>query len=127
MSRLIYGGGLRLKECLRLRVKDIDFERDCMIVRSGKGDKDRETVLPESLKNDLRQHLEKVRDLYESDRARNVAGVYLPGALARKYPHAGKEWAWQWLFPSKTLSVDPRARQIRSNYGSCQIPKYDSK
>ena len=116
MSRLIYGGGLRLKECLRLRVKDIDFERDCVIVRSGKGDKDRETVLPESLKNDLRQHLEKVRDLYESDRAQNVAGVSLPGALARKYPHAVKEWAWQWLFPSKTLSVDPRARQIRRHH-----------
>ena len=89
---------------------------DCLIVRSGKGDKDRETVLPESLKNDLRQHLEKVRDLYESDRAQNVAGVYLPGALARKYPHAGKEWAWQWLFPSKTLSVDPRVRQIRRHH-----------
>ncbi len=70
-----------------------------MVVRSGKGDKDRETVLPESLKNDLRQHLERVRDLYESDRAQNIAGVYLPGALARKYPYADKEWAWQWLFP----------------------------
>jgi integrase len=116
MSRLIYGGGLRLKECLRLRVKDIDFERDCVIVRSGKGDKDRETVLPTSLKNDLRQHLEKVRDLYESDRAQNIDVIYLPGALARKYPNAGKQWGWPWLFPSKTLSADPRERQIRRHH-----------
>jgi len=91
-------------ECVRLRMKDIDFEMNCVIIRSGKGDKDRETVFPESPKNDLRQHLENVRELYESDRAQNVAEAYLPGALARKYPHASKEWAWQWLLPSKTLS-----------------------
>jgi integron integrase len=116
IAQLIYGCGLRLLECLRLRVKDIDFERSCITVRSGKGDKDRETVLPESLKTDLRQHLEKVRDLFEGDRRDKVAGVQLPGALERKYPNAGKEWAWQWVFPSKTLSVDPRTRQIRRHH-----------
>jgi integron integrase len=116
IAQLIYGCGLRLMECLRLRVKDIDFERSCITVRSGKGDKDRETVLPESLKNDLRGHLDKVADLFEKDRRDKVAGVQLPGALERKYPNAGKEWAWQWVFPSKTLSVDPRTRQIRRHH-----------
>jgi integron integrase len=116
MSRLLYGCGLRLLECLRLRVKDIDFERGCLTIRSGKGDKDRETVLPESLKNDLRRHLDKVRDLFERDRKDDVAGVQLPGALERKYPNAGKEWGWQWVFPSGTLSVDPRTRQIRRHH-----------
>ncbi|MEW5948293.1 MAG: integron integrase [Thermodesulfobacteriota bacterium] len=116
MSRLLYGCGLRLRECLKLRIKDIDFERGCLTVRAGKGDKDRETVLPESLKNDLRKHLEKVRNLFEKDRRDNVAGVELPGALERKYPNAGKEWSWQWVFPSKWLSVDPRTRQIRRHH-----------
>lgn len=116
IAQLIYGCGLRLMECLRLRVKDIDFERTCITVRSGKGDKDRETVLPESLKTNLRQHLEKVRNLFEKDRGDKVAGVQLPGALERKYPNAGKEWAWQWVFPSKTLSIDPRTRQIRRHH-----------
>jgi integron integrase len=116
MSRLLYGCGLRLRECLKLRVKDIDFERGCLTVRAGKGDKDRETVLPDSLKNDLRKHLEKVRNLFEKDRKDNVAGVELPGALERKYPNAGKEWSWQWVFPSKTLSVDPRTGQIRRHH-----------
>jgi integron integrase len=116
IAQLIYGCGLRLLECLRLRVKDIDFERSCITVRSGKGDKDRETVLPESLKTDLRQHLDKVRDLFEEDRRDKIAGVQLPGALERKFPNAGKEWAWQWVFPSKTLSVDPRTRQIRRHH-----------
>jgi len=113
MAQLIYGCGLPLRECLELRIKDIDFERSCVTVRSGKGDKDRETVLPESLKDDLRQHLDQTRVLYEKDRRDNVPGVQLPGALERKYPNAGKEWGWQWVFPSKTLSVDPRTRQIR--------------
>ncbi|MEA3386014.1 MAG: integron integrase [Thermodesulfobacteriota bacterium] len=116
IAQLIYGCGLRLMECLRLRVKDIDFERTCITIRSGKGDKDRETVLPESLKNDLREHLDKVGDLFEKDRGDKVAGVQLPGALERKYPNAGKEWVWQWVFPSKTLSIDPRTRQIRRHH-----------
>lgn len=104
MARLIYGCGLRLRECMRLRVKDIDFEQNLLTVRAGKGDKDRLTVLPESLKNDLREHLDGVRDLYEKDRRDGIEGVSMPGALERKYPNAGKEWIWQWVFPSKDIS-----------------------
>jgi hypothetical protein len=87
-----------------------------LTIRAGKGDKDRETVLPDSLKSDLREHLEKVRDLFERDRQDKVAGVQLPGALERKYPNAGREWGWQWVFPSKSLSVDPRTRKIRRHH-----------
>ncbi|MEA1884655.1 MAG: integron integrase [Thermotogota bacterium] len=116
MAQLIYGCGLRLRECLTLRVKDIDFEQNTVIVRAGKGDKDRQTVLPESLKDQLREHLEGVRKLYEKDRKEDVAGVWLPGALERKYPNAGKEWGWQWIFPSQSLSVDPRTRIVRRHH-----------
>ncbi|MBW2088752.1 MAG: integron integrase [Deltaproteobacteria bacterium] len=116
MAQLIYGCGLRISECVRLRVKDVDFEQNVLTIRSGKGDKDRQTVLPESLKDDLREHLHGVRELYEKDREDHIAGVYLPNALDRKYPNAGKEWIWQWVFPSKSLSVDPRARKIRRHH-----------
>jgi integron integrase len=116
MAQLIYGCGLRLQECLRLRIKDIDFEQCSVTVRSGKGDKDRITVLPESLKDDMRDHIEEVRDLFERDRKDNTDGVQLPGALERKYPNAGKEWGWQWVFPSRSLSVDPRTRKIRRHH-----------
>jgi integrase len=85
-------------------------------VRSGKGDKDRRTILPESLKDDLIRHLAEVRSLYEEDRKKDLRGVMLPGALERKYPNAGKEWGWFWLFPSKTLSVDPRGPVIRRHH-----------
>ncbi|MEA3280169.1 MAG: integron integrase, partial [Thermodesulfobacteriota bacterium] len=116
MAQICYGCGLRLRECIKLRVKDIDFEQCCLTVRSGKGDKDRQTVFPESLKNDFRRHLERVRELYEKDRMDDIAGVYLPGALERKYTNAGKEWIWQWVFPSKSLSVDPRTRLVRRHH-----------
>ena len=116
MAQIIYGCGLRLSECVKLRVKDIDFEQSCLTVRSGKGDKDRLTVLPESLKNDLREHLHGVRELYEKDRKDQIAGVWLPDALERKYPHAGKEWIWQWVFPARSLSVDPRSRIVRRHH-----------
>jgi integron integrase len=116
MAELTYGCGLRLRECLSLRVKDIDFEQDCVVVRAGKGDKDRITVLPDSLKNKLREHLENVRETYEKDRKEGVAGVYLPGALERKAPNRGKEWGWFWIFPSKTLSVDPRSKVVRRHH-----------
>lgn len=117
MARLIYGSGIRLNECLRLRVKDIDFERSFLTVRAGKGDKDRQTLLPERLKADLRAHLDTVRELYEADLKDEIlSGVYLPNALERKYPNAGKEWAWQWLFPSRELSVDPRTRKVRRHH-----------
>ena len=94
MAQVIYGCGLRLKECVTLRVKDIDFEQSCLTIR-GKGDKERLTVLAESLKDDLREHLLWVRELFEQDRRDGIEGVWLPGALERKYPDAGKEWIWQ--------------------------------
>lgn len=116
MAELCYGCGLRLRECIGLRIKDIDFERDCLSIRAGKGDKDRMTVLPESIRDPLRAHLEEVRTLYEKDRKDDIAGVYLPEALDRKYPNAGKEWIWYWVFPSKSLSVDPRSREVRRHH-----------
>jgi len=92
MAMLIYGCGLRLYECLRLRIKDIDLEQGIVIVRSGKGDKDRRTMLPEVLKDDLIKHMAEVRSLYDQDRGEEINGVWLPGALKRKYPQAGKKW-----------------------------------
>jgi len=116
MAKIIYGCGLRLNECIKLRIKDIDFEQNCLTVKSGKGDKDRQTVLPESIKNELREHIEQVRDIYDQDRLDNIEGVYLPDALDRKYPNAGKEWIWFWVFPSRSLSVDPRSRLVRRHH-----------
>ena len=118
MAQVIYGCGLRLMECVRLRVKDLDFERGCLTVKSGKGDKDRMTMLPESLHDELRAHLESVRALYEEDRRANIAGVWLPDALERKYPNAGRQWGWFWVFPSRKLSVDPRSRVVRRHHVS---------
>jgi integron integrase len=116
MAQIIYGGGLRLQECVQLRIKDIDFERNTIVVKSGKGDKDRETVLPETVKNDLKDHIKKIKKLFECDRQNNTPGVELPLALERKYPNAGKEWIWQWVFPSQTLSSDPRTKIIRRHH-----------
>ena len=116
MAKLIYGCGLRLQECLSLRIKDVDIEQNIVIVRSGKGDKDRRTVLPESLKDVLLHQISSVREIYEQDRKDNTNGVYLPGTLEKKYPNAGKEWNWFWLFPAKTLSIDPRTRIVRRHY-----------
>ncbi|MBZ0101907.1 MAG: integron integrase [Thermoanaerobaculia bacterium] len=107
VARLLYGSGLRLLEALRLRVQDVDFDRREVIVRSGKGDKDRRTMLPASAVEDLRGHLGRVRQLWRADRETGVAGVRLPHSLARKYPNAGREWPWFWVFPSKTLWQDP--------------------
>jgi len=116
MAMLIYGCGLRLQECLNLRIKDIDLEQNQVIVRAGKGDRDRRTVLPEMLKDDLIHHMSEIRSLYDEDRARELKGVYIPDALGRKYPNAGKEWGWFWLFPSKSLSVDPRTHTVRRHH-----------
>ena len=118
MAELIYGGGLRVMECCRLRVKDVDFGMNQLMVRGGKGDKDRSTLLPERLKPALKSHLERVRGLYELDRANKVAGVYMPDALERKLPRASTEWAWFWLFPSRGLSVDPRTNVVRRHHAS---------
>ena len=101
MASLMYGAGLRLMECLRLRIQDIDFSRNEIHVRDGKGAKDRITMLPESLKAPLREHLKKVKALHEKDLADGWGRVLLPGALDRKYPNAPKEWRWQWVFPQE--------------------------
>jgi integron integrase len=116
MAELMYGSGLRVNELLRLRIKDVDLERQRLTVRAGKGDKDRVTVLPESLVEGLRAHRDRVRGLYEEDRAEKVAGVWMPEALERKYPSAGVSWEWFWLFPSRQLLNDPRAGLKRRHH-----------
>lgn len=116
MARFLYGAGLRLQECLELRVKDVDFDRGILTVRSGKGDKDRRTVLPESLRSDWARHVRSIRALHAQDRQNDLPGVALPLALERKYPNAGKEWSWFWAFPATTHSMDPRSRIIRRHH-----------
>lgn len=101
MASLMYGAGLRLMECLRLRVQDIDFTRNEILVRDGKGAKDRITMLPESLKKPLADHLKQVKSIHEKDLAEGWGRVLLPGALDRKYPNAPAEWRWQWVFPQE--------------------------
>lgn len=113
---LMYGTGLRLYEALTLRVKDIDFDQDQIIVRAGKGNKDRVTVLPERLVEPLQQQLQKSRVYYEQDRRDAAPGVYLPYALERKYPRAGTEWPWQWVFPANHHSKDPRSGIVRRHH-----------
>jgi integron integrase len=108
MAGLLYGSGLRLMECVRLRVKDIDFGYLRITVRDGKGAKDRITMLPVKLAEPLRQQLVKVQAQHEQDLAEGLGAVYLPEALARKYPKAAREWCWQYAFPSNRLAVDPR-------------------
>lgn len=108
MANLLYGAGLRLMECVRLRVKDIDFENSCIIVRDGKGNKDRVTVLPEKLKKKLQEHLLKVEKLHQKDLLEGFGTVYLPYALGKKYPNANKEPGWQYVFPAAQISIDKR-------------------
>lgn len=116
MARLLYGTGMRLMECCRLRVKDVDFGQREILVRDGKGGKDRVTMLPETLIRAMQEHLAKRRLLYEDDLAKSMAGVFLPDALARKYPNAAAEWAWQYVFPSGSYSVDPRSGRERRHH-----------
>ncbi|HRR33331.1 MAG TPA: tyrosine-type recombinase/integrase [Kiritimatiellia bacterium] len=115
MAELIYGGGLRVMACCRLRVKDVDFGMNQLMVRGGKGDKDRSTLLPERLKPVLRQHLERVRGLYETDRAGKVAGVHMPGALERKLPHASTEWGGAGSSPAADI------RQVQELFGHTHV------
>ncbi len=107
VTSMLYGSGARINECLQLRIKDVDLVRREMVIRNAKGRKDRVTVLPETLVPHLREHLAKVRTLYEQDRAAGKPGVPLPFALRRKYPKAATTWSWQWLFPAKTFCRDP--------------------
>lgn len=107
MARLIYGTGMRLMECVRLRVKDVDFDRHEVTVRDGKGGKDRLTMLPQSIVTDLQAHLHKVQVLHQLDRENNAPGVEMPVALAKKYPSDSVSWGWFWVFPAPGLSDDP--------------------
>ena len=118
MGMLLYGAGLRQMECLRLRVKDIDFKRFEIVVRAGKGEKDRVTMLPEAVSNGLQSHLVRVRALHERDLAEGFGRVWLPNALERKFPNAEREWCWQYVFPSGNLSVDPRGGTRRRHHVS---------
>lgn len=116
MARLMYGTGLRLMECARLRVKDVDLARHEIVVREGKGFKDRITMLPASLVSDMRQQLARSRARWLSDASEGRAGVEMPPALARKYRSAGSSWGWFWVFPSPTMSRDPRSGVVRRHH-----------
>jgi integron integrase len=115
-AALLYGSGLRLLECLRLRVKDLDFDRNEIVVRDGKGQKDRVTLFPASLKAPLREQLVTVRGVHADDLAAGYGRVLLPYALAEKYPNAAAEWPWQWVFPSAQRSIDPRSGVERRHH-----------
>ncbi|MGH8604752.1 MAG: integron integrase, partial [Gammaproteobacteria bacterium] len=116
MASLLYGAGLRLMECLRLRVKDLEFKRRQIVVREGKGAKDRVTMLPERLIEPLRLHLEKVKARHQKDLSEGFGTVFLPYALERKYPNANREWAWQYVFPAFKRSIDPRSGVERRHH-----------
>ncbi len=116
MLRLMYGTGMRVMECARLRVKDVDFGRREILIREGKGFKDRVTMLPGSLAVPLQEQLARVRQLHGRDLAAGFGEVYLPFALERKYPKAARDWGWQYVFPSARLSTDPRSGVIRRHH-----------
>jgi integrase len=116
IGQMLYGSGMRLMECLRLRVKDIDFENQTITLRDTKSDRDRVTVLPRAIAELLRLHIEKVRAQHNEDLARGFGRVMLPGALASKYPNAEYEWAWQYVFPASQLSKDPRTGVLRRHH-----------
>jgi len=123
LASLMYGAGLRVIECLRLRVKDVDLSYRQILVRDGKGEKDRVTVLPAALVEPLRSHLGRVRVLHSTDLAAGYGEVHLPYALSRKYPCAGKDWCWQYIFPSKTRSGDPDDGVIRRHHLDESVPQ----
>jgi len=116
MAGHLYGSGLRLMECLRLRVKDVDFAQQQIVVRDGKGQKDRVTVLPKRYEQQFKEHLDAVKAQHEKDLAQGFGEVYLWSSLSRKYPKAAKEWGWQYVFPSERFSADPRSRKIRRHH-----------
>lgn len=116
MATLMYGTGMRLMECVRLRIKDVDFDQLTITVRLGKGSKDRVTLLPRTLIDPLKYHLQRVKQLHDDDLANGFGAVYLPEALARKYPSAPREWAWQFVFPARHISTDPRSGITRRHH-----------
>jgi len=116
MVSILYGTGLRLMECVRLRIMDIDFKYHQIMVRDGKGQKDRVTTLPKHLVDPIKRHMEQIKKLHNEDLQDGLGEVYLPEALGRKYPNAPKEWIWQYLFPSQRLSVDPRSKKTRRHH-----------
>ncbi len=116
MGALLYGSGLRLMECLRLRVKDVDFDYNQIIIRSGKGNKDRRSMLPQRVIEPLNRQIEYVYQLHNHDLENGYGSVYMPDALARKYPQAGKEKGWQYLFPAEKISKDPRSEAWRRHH-----------
>jgi integron integrase len=116
MALLLYGAGLRLLECCRLRVQDVDLAANQITVRDGKGGKDRMTMLPTAVKADLARHIELARKQHASDVAHGAGWVELPWALGRKYPNAGREWGWQWVFPATRFYIDPATRQRRRHH-----------
>jgi integron integrase len=116
MATLLYGSGLRLMEYVRLRVKDVDFQYRQLVVRDGKGRKDRMTMLPELLMVPLKQHLIRVKAIHEQDLRDGLGTIYLPFALSRKYPNAAREWGWQYVFPASKIWVDPRTGERRRHH-----------
>lgn len=116
MARLLYGTGMRLMECLRLRVKDVDFDRGEIVVRAGKGAKDRVTILPDKLRAELSRQIAAARTFWERDRMADAPGVELPDAIARKYPKAPTQWGWFWVFPARAPSRDPRSGVVRRHH-----------
>jgi integron integrase len=118
MAKLLYGSGLRLMECIRLRIKDVEFERSQLIIRDGKGQKDRITILPDQLKTLLKEQIAHVDTIHKRDLKNGYGEVYMPYALERKYPNASKELAWQYVFPSNKISRDPRSGKMRRHHAS---------
>ena len=116
MAKLMYGSGLRLMECIRLRIQDVDFGQQKIFIRGGKGGKDRVTILPSNITEELRRHIETVKQTHRADLAAGYGRVYLPGALAKKYPDAPSKTGWQYVFPAKERSVDPRSGQTRRHH-----------
>ncbi len=121
LAHIIYGTGMRVMEAARLRVNDVDFGGNAIFVRGGKGDKDRTTVLPQAIIKPLKEHLAGVREIHEKDLNKGMGEAYLPEALERKYPNAGKEWRWQYVFPANNLSVDPRSGKVRRHHVSADV------
>ena len=123
MAGLLYGSGLRLMECVRLRVKDVDLASLRITVRDGKGGKDRITMLPVSVAEAMRRHLAKVRAQHEQDLAEGLGAVHLPTALERKYPNANRQWSWQYVFPSSRVAVDPRSGKRQRHHIAESVPQ----